>query len=158
FLPRGGDLLFEFLLESGVPLLAPFLQTNQVLLQSLDRVAERPGGGFRLGTIAGGVVAGGMSRCAIGHELDERRTQAFARALGGPTRYRVDRQEVIAVDANSWNSKSRPSRRERGTLASCDSLRSGDGPLIVDDVENDWSVIDRSKHHCIVHIRFSCGA
>ena len=53
----GADLGAELLLERLVPLLVPFAEADQMLLQPRDRVAERP---FRAGVlrpVGGRIVA-----------------------------------------------------------------------------------------------------
>ena len=58
FLLRGADLLAEAFLERLVPLLVPFAEADQMLLQPRDRIAERPGRAGVLGPVGGRIVGG----------------------------------------------------------------------------------------------------
>ena len=96
--------------------LAPFAERDQVVLQAFDRIAERPVLVVVLRAVTRRIVAGGMRRGAIGDELDERRAAAGARALRGPLRDRVHREEIVAVDADARQCRS-PGRAPRTSAA-----------------------------------------
>src|SRR5437868_5521692 len=51
-LPAGGDVRLELLLEPAMALLGPLAECDQVLLQTRDRIPERPGAPLLLGTVA----------------------------------------------------------------------------------------------------------
>ena len=98
-------------------LFRPFADRNQVILQALDRIAERPLLVVVLRPIARRIVAGRMRGGAIRDVLDQRRARARARALGRPLRDRVHGEEIVAVDANARESRS-PARARRTSAAS----------------------------------------
>ena len=71
-------------------LLGPFAELDQMPLQPLDRIAERPVLLIVLGAIARRIVAGGMRGGAVGHQFDQasgRRRCARARAAHCVTAY-----------------------------------------------------------------------
>ena len=70
FLPRSRHLFGEFRLEFLVLLFGPVSERDQVLLQSLDRVAEREVLPLVLGTVLRGVITGRMGAAAVGDQLD----------------------------------------------------------------------------------------
>src|SRR5690606_20577484 len=72
--PCGRYLLVEFLRERRVALLRPLTQRDEMLLEALDRIAERPALIFVLRTVARRIVAGRMGRGTIGHMFDQRGT------------------------------------------------------------------------------------
>ncbi len=116
FLPRGRDLRIEFLAERAVARLRPLAERDQVLLEPLDRIAERPALRLVLWPVARRIVAGGMRCRAIGHQFDQRAATAGARAIRGPARRRVDGEEIIAVDAQARACR-RPGRAPRRSSA-----------------------------------------
>jgi hypothetical protein len=117
FLLRSANLGVELIELRLVALLVPLAERDQMLLQPLDGVAERPrlAGAFR--TIRGRIVRGGMALDTIGEELDQGRTEIRASAVGGPTRDRVDGERVVSVDAQRRDAVAQPLRREGGQLA-----------------------------------------
>src|SRR5579862_6692525 len=128
-LPGGVDVRLELLLEPRVPLLGPLAERDQVLFETDDRIAERPGAPFLLGAVARGIVAGGVRRGAVGDQLDQRRAAALARALRGPLAHAVHREKIVAVDANAGDAVARTALREGLVLAAGEALEGGDGPL-----------------------------
>ena len=91
-------------------------------LQPLDRIAERPVLPLVAGTIAARIVARRMRRGAIGEKLDQGRTVIGAGALGGPARYGIDGEEIVAVDADAGNAEADRARCEGRLLAAGDAL------------------------------------
>ena len=100
----------------------------QMRLQPLDRVAERPRSGFAGGTVAGRIVGGRMALGAIGEELDQRRAGVGPRALGRPARRGIDRERVIAVDAQAGDAIADRARGEGRALGAGDARRSWRSP------------------------------
>src|SRR5580658_7489426 len=103
-----------------------------MLLQTRDRVAQRPGAPLLLRAVARRVIAGGMRARAVGHQLDERCTAALAGALRRPLGHGVHREKVVAVDADPRNAVAGPALRECAVLAAGESLEGGDRALAVD--------------------------
>ncbi len=157
-LPRGRHLRVELRVQVLVALLAPLAACNQVILQPFDRVTQRPVRVVLFGTITRWIVAGGMRGGAIGHELDECRAAAGTGALRGPLRYRVHREKVVAVDADSRDAVTRAARRERALFAARGSLESGNGPLVVDDVHDDRRLVDGGEQQSVVEIGLGARA
>ena len=58
----------------------------------------------------------------------------------------MDREIVVAVDAQRRNAEAVGARGESGALAAGDALIGRDRPLVVDDVENDRRPIDGREH------------
>src|SRR5690606_8745266 len=73
FLAGGADLLDGVFLGFDLLLVRPFAQHDQVLLQALDGVAQRPLLGLVAWAIAAGVVRRRVRGAAIGEQLDHRR-------------------------------------------------------------------------------------
>src|SRR5882757_6374857 len=69
FLPARADQCIEFLAQRLMTLLGPFAQCDQVLFEPLDRIAQGPMFLIVLGAVAGRIVAGRVSRGAIGHQF-----------------------------------------------------------------------------------------
>ena len=131
---------------------------DQVLLQALDGIAQRPMFGIVFGAIARRIIAGGMGCAAVGHQFNQRRTCAGARALRRPLRHRIDRQKVVAVDSNAGDAVSRPARRKGTLFAAGIALKGRDGPLIVDDVQNHRRLIHGSEQQGVMKIRLGAAA
>src|SRR3546814_6665865 len=70
-----------------------------MLPQARDRVAERPRRRFLRGTIGARVVRGAVTLGAIGEMLDQGRAVVGPRPVGRPLRRGIDRQRIIAIDA-----------------------------------------------------------
>src|SRR5262245_43397427 len=86
-----------------------------------------------------------MGCCAIRDVLDEGRTQITPRPLGGPFRDRIDGRIIVAVDAQRGNTEAVSARRKCPRAAASNALKCGDGPLVVDDVEDDGGLVGRGK-------------
>ena len=69
-----------------------------------------------------------MAFGAIGEQLDQRRAAIGARALGRPFRRRVDREQVVAVDAQAGDAVADRALREGRALAAGDARRSSRSP------------------------------
>src|SRR5215468_1422934 len=141
-LPAGRDVRFELLVQLRMALLGPLPERDQVLLETCDRISERPGPPFLLRAIARGIIARRVRRRAIGDVLDERGTGALPRALCRPLRDRVYRQEVVAIDADARNAVARAALREGAPLAPREALERGNGPLVVDQVQDHRRLVD----------------
>ena len=139
-------------------LLRPLAQIDQVLLEPLDGIAQRPMFVIVLGAVARRIVAGGMRGCAIGDQLDQRGPGAGARPLGRPLRHGIHRQEIVAVDADAGDAVTRTARREGALLAAGVALESGDRPLIVHDVQNDRRLVHRGEQQRVMKIGFGAAA
>ncbi|KIT99872.1 hypothetical protein QU38_02845, partial [Staphylococcus aureus] len=145
FLLRRLDQFGELEVLRGVARLVPFADGDEMFLQPPDRVAERPGIGLARRTIGGGIVRRRMAFGAISEMLDQRRTLVGPRALGGPFRGGIDRQRVIAVDAQAGNAIADRARGEGGRLGPGETGEARDRPLVVDDVEDDRRLVDRRE-------------
>ena len=120
---------------------------TQVRLQPLDRVAERPRLGLVGRAVAGRVVGGRMALGAIGEELDQRRAAVRARALGRPLHRGIDRERVIAVDAQAGDAVADGALGEGRALGAGDAREARDRPLVVDHREDDRRIVDRGEGH-----------
>ena len=152
------DLCVDLGLHLPVALLAPGADADEVGLEPLDRIAERPGGPFVLGAIFGRIVRGRMGARAVGHPFDEGRAQIGARTLSRPERGRVDRKIIVAVDSQRRNAEAVGASGESGALAASDALIGRDRPLVVDDIEYDWRPIDGGEHQRRVEVALRCRA
>ena len=139
---RGADFLGDFAVLRGVALLVPFAQCDQVILQPPDRIAQRPRRRLARRAILGGIVGGGVPLGAIGEMLDQRRALVGPRPLGGPLRGGINRQRVIAVDAQARNAIADRTRGKGRRLRACKTGEAGDRPLVVDDVHDDRRTVD----------------
>src|ERR1700723_4006245 len=99
-----------------------------------------------------------MRGSAISDQLNQRRSRAGTRPFGRPLRDGMDRQKVVAVDANARNTVAGAARRERALLAAGISLKSRDGPLIVHHVQNDRRLIHGGKQQRMMKIRLGAAA
>ena len=111
-----------------------------------------------LGSIAGRIVAGRMSGGAIGHQFDQRRTGAGARAFRRPLRYGINGEEIIAVDADAGDAVARTARCEGSLFAAGISLERRYGPLVVHHVEDDRRLIHRSEQQGMMEIGLRTAA
>src|SRR5450631_442585 len=157
-LPTRGHQRIEFSRQGLMTLLGPFAHGDQMLLQSLDGIAERPMLLVVFGTIARRVVAGRMRGGTIRHQFDQGRAGAGARSFRSPLRDRMHGQKIIAVDTDSRNAIARTPRCERALLAAGVALKRGYGPLIVDHIENDRGLVHRGEQQRMVKIRFRTAA
>src|SRR5438045_7181789 len=139
-------------------LLGPLAECDQVLLQTRDRIPERPGAPLFLGAVARGIVAGGVRRRPIRHVLDQGGSAALARALRGPLCHRVHRQEIVAVDANPRYAVTGAALGEGLVLTTREALEGGDRPLVVDQVENHRRLVDGGEGHRVVEVRLRARA
>src|ERR1041385_8756320 len=136
----------------------PFAESCEMLLQPIDRIAERPC--FRLfgGAIAARVIARGMPFGAIRIELDEGGAMIGPRAFRRPLRGGIDSEEIIAVDTQARQSVTNPARRKRRLFSAGDPLETRNGPLIVDDVQDHGRAVNGRKGARIMKITFRRGA
>ena len=141
-----------------MPLLGPLAERDQVLLEALDRIAERPLLVVVLRAVTRRIVAGRVCRAAVGHVLDQGRACATPGPLGGPLRHRVHREEIIAVDADAGHAVARAARRKRALLAARETLEGRDRPLVVDDVQDHRRLVHRGKQHRVVEIGLGARA
>src|SRR2546423_4342439 len=94
----------------------------------------------------------------IRHVLDQGRAAALARALRGPLCHRVHRQEIVAVDANPRYAVTGAALREGLVLTTCEALEGGDGPLVVDQVENHRRLVHGGEVHRVGEARLRARA
>ena len=158
FAPCGRDLLLALFRQHVLAFVRPLAERDQVRLQALDRIAQRPMFVIILGSIARRIVAGGMRSGAISHMFDQRWAGAHARAFGSPLRYCIHREEIVAVDANARNAIARAASRERAAFAAGERLEGRDRPLIVDDVEDHRRLVDLREQQRVVKVRFGGAA
>ena len=139
-------------------LLGPLAECNQVVLQAIDRVAERPLLVVVLRAVAGRIVAGRVRRAPVGHVLDQGRARAAPGPLGCPLRHRVHGEEIVSVHADPRHPVAGAARRKRALFAARESLEGRDRPLVVDDVEDHRRLVHRGKQHRVVKIGFGARA
>src|SRR6185369_15675035 len=77
--------------------LAPESQPRHVPLQTQQRVPGPPGSHFLRGTVASGIIGGGMVGHAVGETLDKGRPSSAAGLVESLGRGPVDREDVVAV-------------------------------------------------------------
>ena len=70
----------------------------------------------------------------------------------------MDRQEIVAVDADAGDPIARTACGKGALLAAGIALKRGDGPLIVDNVENHRRLVNGSEQQCVVKIRLGAAA
>src|SRR3569623_1454881 len=145
FLLRRLHFLGALEILRGVALLVPFADRDKVVLQALDRVAERPGGRLAGRAVLGGIVRRRMAFDAVGEVLDQRRALVGAGALGRPGGRRIDRQRVIAVDAQAGDAIADGARREGGRFRTGETGEARNRPLVVDDVEDHRGAVDAGE-------------
>src|SRR5216684_6057511 len=143
-LPAGADQGVQLSGERPMALFGPFAERDQMLLEALDGVAERPMLLVVLRAVARRIIAGRMRRGTIGHQLDQRRSRTGARSFGRPLRHRIDGEKIVAVDADAGDAVTRAAGREGALLPAGVALESRYGPLIVDHIENDRRLVDGS--------------
>ena len=95
-----------------------------------------------------------MRAAAVGDPFDQRRPQVAARPLDGPLRGRVHRQKVVAIDAQRRDAAAHAARGEGGSLSAGQRLKGRDGPLVVDDVEDDGRAVNMGKRQRRVKVGF----
>src|SRR6185437_16907690 len=90
--------------------------------------------------------------------LDQRRPEVAAGALGGPARRGDDGEEVVAVDSQRSDAATDAVRSEGRRLATGDRLERRDGPLVVDDIEDDRRAVDVGEGQRGVEVGLGGGA
>ena len=138
---------FAFGSHRRVAVLVPFAEREQMRLQPLDRVAERPRLGFVDRAVAARVVRGRMALGAIGEEFDQGRAEIGPRPLGRPAHRRIDRERVIAVDAQAGHAIADRALGEGRALGAGDPGEARDRPLVVHDREDHRHVVDGGEGH-----------
>ena len=93
------DLLGGVLVHLGLPVLVPFAECDEVVLEPRDGIAERPCLTLLRAAIAAGIVRGGMPFGAVGKELDQRRSGIGARAVRCPAFGGIAGERIVAIDA-----------------------------------------------------------
>lgn len=106
--PRCADFILESLQQRGMSSLIPFAEEDEVLLQSIDRVPERPIMELIARSVPRRIIARRVRTSPVTDVLDERRPVALSRPFGSPTRGRVDREEIIAIDTQTRETDARP--------------------------------------------------
>ena len=139
------DQFGQFLVHRGVAVLVPDAKGDAVLLQPRDRIAQRPQAAF-----FGGAIGGRIIRCAvplhpIGEMFDQRWPGIGARPVCGPAGRGIDRQHVIAIDAQPGNAIAHGARGKGRRLRSGKARKAADRPLVVDDVHDDGRAIDAGE-------------
>src|SRR3954469_21498506 len=84
FFPTRGDMRLQLLFQGAVTLLGPLTERNEMLLQSIDRVPQRPRLVLILRTVPRRVITGRVSSRAIGDVLDQRWTATHTRTFSSP--------------------------------------------------------------------------
>src|SRR3954447_10344214 len=118
-------------------LIVPNAAPDQVRLETLDGIAQRPMLVFVTRPVAARIVARRMRPGPVSEEFDQRRAEVGTGPPGGPARHRVDGKEIIAIDPDARNAESDGARGEARLLAPGHALRRGNGPLVVDKIEDD---------------------
>ena len=116
-----------------------------MLAQPRDRIAERPGGRFVGGAIGARIVRRAVAFAAIGEMLDQSRTVVRAGAIRSPLCSGIDRQRIIAVDAQARDAITHRTRRKGRAFTAGKAREAGDRPLVVHNVEDDGCVINGRK-------------
>ena len=147
----------QLLMQGLLQLVRPFAQADEVMLQPLDGVAQRPALGLVGRAVAGGIVAGRVAFGAIGEMLDHRRRQGWRAPVPPPTRWRRRRPGSRCRRPAAPEGRSRWRARRRGVLAAGDALERGDRPLVVDDVEDHRRAVDRGEGQGVVEVGLGRG-
>src|SRR3546814_626353 len=111
------DQLVELLRLRLVPLAIPFAKRFEMLTKPRDRVAERPRGRLIGGAIGARIIRRAVAFAAIGEMLDQRRAVVRPRPIRRPLRRGIDRERVIAVDAQPGDAITDRTRRQGRALA-----------------------------------------
>ena len=154
FLLRSTDRRVAFRGHGCVTLFIPFTERDEVRLQPLDRVAERPQLGFVGRAIAGRIVRRGVSFRAIGEELDECRTRIRSCTFRRPFDRGIDGERVITVDAKARDSVTDRSLCEGRAFCPGNAREARDGPLVVHDREDDGNVVNGRERQGAVEVAF----
>src|SRR3989344_1076011 len=157
FFLRGDHLGFQFGADGGVFFFGPVANLDQVLLEARDRIAQREVAPVVGRTVLGWIVRGGMRAGAVGDPFDHGRAEVAARAFGGPGRGGVDRVEIVAVDPQRGDAATDATPGEGGGFTTGNRLEGGDGPLVVDHVEDHRRAIHVSESESGVEVRLGGG-
>jgi len=82
-----------------------------------------------------------MGADTVGDVFDQRRTEIAAGTFRCPAGDRMDREVVIAVDAERRNAETEAAGRKRPGATTGDTLEGRDRPLVVDDVEDNRRLV-----------------
>ena len=110
------------------------------------------------GAVAAGVVGGRVRGTAVGEQLDHGRALVGAGAFLGPLGRGPDGEEVIAVDAQGRQAIADGLGGEGGLQPAGNALEGADGPLVVDDVEDDRRAVDGGEGQGVVEVALGRGA
>ena len=88
-----------------------------------------------------------MGTCAIGDMLDQGWAQPGAGPLDCPFCSRIDGQIIVAINTQGRDAETMSACCKGCCVAACDALEGGDGPLIVDDVQDNGRLIGGGKNH-----------
>src|SRR6185437_7655129 len=135
----------------------PLASHDEMILQSFNRITQRPALRFIGGAIFRWVIARRVTLRAIREVFYERSSQAAPRSFGGPGSYRPDGQEIIAVNAQAGDSITHRFRCKGCFIGACDSAVRGDRPLIVGHPQNDRRAVDARERECLMEVAF-CGS
>ena len=92
-----------------------------------------------------------MGAGAIGQHLNMSRTRAACRPLAGPLRDRVEGEEIISIHPDAGHIVAQTTSGEVRTSTGEVGV-GGDGPLVVDDVQNHWRLEDAGEVESVVII------
>ncbi len=99
-----------------------------------------------------------MRAGAVSDPLNQRRTKARAGALQRPLAGRVASQKVVAIHPQTGNAAARAACCKGGAFTPGNGLKSGNGPLIVDHVDDDRRTVDVGKSQRGVKVGLGGGA
>ncbi|MNG95734.1 hypothetical protein D3C79_547770 [compost metagenome] len=99
-----------------------------------------------------------MRAGTVGDPLDQARAQTATSAFGSPARGGIDRDEVVAVDAQRGNPAAHATAGEGGGFTARDGLEGGDRPLVVDHVEDHRRAVDVGEGQRGVEVGFGGSA
>ena len=148
----GAHFGIEFGIHRRLPLGIPHPECHQMAHQPVDRIAQRPLAALGGRAILARIVRSRMALGAIGEMFDQRRPGVAARAIGRPVHRSIDRQRIVAIDAQAGNAIADRARGKSRALGAGKARKARNRPLVVDQIEHHRRVVDRGKSQRRVEI------
>ena len=91
-----------------------------------------------------------MGAATIGDVFDQGRAATLAGTLRRPLRNRVDCQQIVAINTHTGYTKTQSAGGQSPSFATGKTLERGNGPLVVNHVEDNGRLVNRCEGQGVV--------